>query len=132
MRKPALIALIVFVSAAGTFAFMSDAESSAKSATIFTALSLLTPAVGITWTPLLTRRRRLALMAVLLGVASTVGMVAITRSTGPSDALSYPIFFGWTLAVLLAEGGGFLLVVGGLDRLLSRGGHHEPPPRPMK
>jgi hypothetical protein len=127
MKKPVLIAVTVFVAAAGTFGLMSNAEGSSKSATIFTALSLLTAAVGITWTPLLTPGRRLAMMVVLLVIVSGVGMVVITRSTGPSDALSYPIFFGWTLAVLIAEGGAFLLLVGGINRLLSRG-RAEPPP----
>jgi hypothetical protein len=127
MKKPVLIAIAVFVAATGIFAVVSNAESSSKSATIFTALSLLTAAVGIVWTPLLTRPRRVTATVVLLVIVSAVGMVAITRSTGPSDTLSYPIFVGWTFAVLLVEGGAFLLLVGGINGVMSRG-RHEPPP----
>jgi hypothetical protein len=119
MKKPVLIALTVFVSAAGTLALMSDAESSSKSATIFTGLSLLTAAVAITWTPLLTRGRRVVMLVVLLVIVSAVGMVVMTRNTGPSDALSHALFFGWTLAALVTKGGAFLLLVGAIGRLSS-------------
>lgn len=132
MKKPVLIALAVFVAATGIFALMSNAESNSKSATIFTALPLLTAAVGIMWTPLLMRPRRVSVMVVLLVSASAIGMVATTTSTGPSDTLSYPIFFAWSLAVLLAEGGAFLLLVGGINRLMSRGRHEPPPSGPME
>ena len=121
MKAPMLVALATYAFSTAIFAVVSNADTRAKSVVIFTAASLLTAAVTITWTPLLTRRGRVTAVIVLLVIVSAIGMMAITRSTGPSDLLSYPIFFGWTLAVVSIGGGAFLLVVGGITRVMNRG-----------
>lgn len=126
MKWPVLIGVAVFVAAAITYATISNADRSSKSATILAALALLAVAVAIMWTPLLRRRGRMIGFAILLAVVSVVGMLSITNGTGPSDALSYPLFFGWTLAIALVEGGAFLAVVALLLRVVSRGGRQTP------
>jgi len=126
MKRPVLIGAAVYVAAAMTYAITSNADRSSKSATILSALSLLAVAVAIMWTPLLMRRGRMIAFAVLLGVVSVVGMLSITNGTGPRDALSYPLFFGWTLAIALIEGGAFLALVGLLLRVVRRGRRQTP------
>jgi hypothetical protein len=121
MKRPVLIGAAVYVVAAITYAITSNADGSSKSVRIFAALAFLAVAVAIMWTPLLTRRRRIIAFAVLLCVVSVVGMLSITNGTGPRDALSYPLFFGWTFALALIEGGAFLALVALLLPLFSHG-----------
>lgn len=126
MKRPVLIGVAVYAAAAITYGITTNADRSSKSATILAALSLLAVAVAIMWTPLLTRRSRMVAFAVLLGVVSVVGMLSITSGTGRSDPLSYPLFFGCTLAIALIEGGAFLALVGLLLRVVNRGRRQTP------
>jgi hypothetical protein len=130
MKKPVLISSLVFVIVAIGFVTVSNSDIQSKCAFIFTALSLLTAAVGISWSPLLSRRSRFAALASLLIICSVVGMFAVTKGSGPRDALSYPVFFVWSLTRLLLGGGSFLLLVWLLLRMMDR--PLTPPSAPLQ
>jgi hypothetical protein len=133
MREPVLISSLLFVIVAIGFLAVSKSDEQSKLAVIFTALSLLTAAVGILWSPLLSRRSQLAALASLLITCSIVGMFAVTKGSGPRDAPSYPVFFGWSLMMLVLEGGSFLLLVWLLLRMMERlRGDAPPPPMGLK
>jgi hypothetical protein len=133
MKEPVLISSLLFVIVAISFLTVSKSDEQSKLAFIFTALSLLTAAVGISWSPLLYRRSRFSALASLLIVCSIVGMFAVTKGSGPRDALSYPVFFGWSLIVLMLEGGSFLLLVWLLLRMMERlRGDAPHPPMELK
>jgi hypothetical protein len=133
MKEPVLISSLLFVIVAIGFLAVSKSDEQSKLAVIFTALSLLTAAVGILWSPLLSRRSRFAALASLLIICSIVGMFAVTKGSGPRDAPSYPVFFGWSLMMLVLEGGSFLLLVWLLLRMMERlRGDAPPPPMELK
>ena len=131
MKEPVLISSLLFVIAAISFFTVSKSDEQSKLGVVFTALSLLTAAVAISWSQLLSRRSRLSALASLLIVSSIVGMLAVTNGSGPRDALSYPVFFGWSLIMLVLEGGSFLLLVWLLLRMMKRLRGDAPPP-PME
>jgi len=133
MKEPVLISSLLFVIVAISFLTVSKSDEQSKLAVIFTALSLLTAAVGISWSPLLYRRSRFSALASLLIVCSIVRMFAVTKGSGPRDALSYLVFFGWSLIMLVLEGGSFLLLVWLLLRMMERlRGDAPPPPMELK
>jgi hypothetical protein len=129
MKEPVLIASLLFVIVGIGYLSLSNSDEQAKLSTILTALSLLTAAVGLFWSSLMTRRSRIIALAVLLIICSLVGMLSVTRGSGPRDPLSYPVFFALTFVLLIVEGGVFLLIVWLLLRTMERlrGGGAPPP-----